>query len=638
MMLRPLRNRMLLVALVPMTLVVLLVVGLMWSARSRDIAEAHEQQGRLLLGQLTRSSEYGLFSENLGSLKSIVNAVRREPYVTTVAIFDARGALLMSDGANAPLVWEQVQSDAYIRTQQARQVSVFAGQVLATEVTPLEDIYSQVDARSPERPVLGYVLVELSQAALTESERNALWSAIGVALVGGIMGGLLATLLAQRVMRPIRSLSSNIEKIGRGDFDAQTVSPNDPLSGLQKNLNRMAEQLAVGREELERQIANATTEVTVQRDEAERANRAKTQFLAAASHDLRQPTHALGMFVARLGQLPLESQAAEIVGYLGESVQSMQDLLDALLDVSRLESGTVKPRVQACSLQDMLHELQTAATPLAQERGLRLRIVPTQLWAETDPILLRRMVMNLVHNAIRYTRAGSVLVTCRPVDAGASVRIDVSDTGIGIAEELHQAVFKEFFQAANPERDRGKGLGLGLNIVQRTATLLGHEVSLRSAPGCGSRFSLKMRRLPPQVSSPLAERPTELPEQVLSGLRVVVIENDSLAREALVNLLRSWECEVLAYSSLPEVLQSAELEQAPDFVISDYRLGNHGDGLDAIQAIRQRVGTQVRACLISGDTDPDLIRKVADSGHLLLHKPVRPAKLRSILRHLKAPL
>ena len=188
MILRPLNVRMLAVALVPLVLVVLLVVGLMWNARTRDIVETHELQGRLLLGQLTRSSEYGLFSENLGSLKSIVNAVRREPYVTAVAIFDARGRLLISDGLDPSLDWEQVQTDAYQQRQSRSRISVFTGSVMGTEVTPTDDVYSQLETQSLTPPVLGYVLVELSQVAMTESERNALWSAIGVALMGALAG------------------------------------------------------------------------------------------------------------------------------------------------------------------------------------------------------------------------------------------------------------------------------------------------------------------------------------------------------------------------------------------------------------------------------------------------------------------
>ena len=635
MMLRLLSVRMLAVAMVPLVLVVLLVVGLMWSARTRDIVESHEQQGRLLLGQLTRSSEYGLFSENLGSLKSIVSAVRREPYVAVVAIFDARGRLLIAEGTDGPLDWNQVRTEAYQQQRAQNRISVFTASVMGTEVTPEDDLYAQPERRTSTPPVLGHVLVELSQVAVTERERNALWSAIGIALTGALAGALLASLLARRVMMPIRKLSSNIERVGQGDFRPVTIRSDDPLGGLQQKLNRMALQLAAGRMELERQIAEATQEISIQRDEAQTANRAKSQFLAAASHDLRQPTHALGMFVARLSQLPLEKQAAEIVHYLGASVQSMQDLLDELLDVSRLESGTVKPQIRPCALQDILREVEMAASPLAEEKGLRLRVRASDRWALTDPILLRRTLMNLVHNAIRYTPHGTVLVSCRSVADGTQVRIDVHDSGIGIAKEHHDEIFREFFQADNPERDRGKGLGLGLNIVQRTCALLGHAVTLRSAPGCGSRFSVTVAQCPAAPLHGFVPPPSVATDTALWEMKVLVLENDTLAREALVNLLRSWGCDVASTHHLSEALALANANEPPHLILSDYRLGLQGNGLEAIQAIRRKLGRDVPACLVSGDTDPDLIRRVADSGLLLLHKPVRPAKLRSILRHLR---
>ena len=347
----------------------------------------------------------------------------------------------------------------------------------------LDDLFSSSSDARPRQPeVLGHVVLEVSRARLLSRERELLMLALGIGLVGAVLGGFLAMRMASGVVQPVLRVSRMIERIGEGDLTPSSEAlPTDPLFDLQIRLNQMAQRLAWGREDLEFRVETATRELRLKKEEAEMATLAKSQFLAAASHDLRQPTHALGMFVARLGQLPLDGESRQLVASLEASVQAMQDLLDGLLDISRLDAGAVPVRRGAVPLGEMFLSLRRALLPLAESKGLRLRIRPTPHWALSDPVLLQRMVMNLATNAIRYTDRGTVLLTCRVVDQGSQLRVDVADSGIGISPSHQEHIFKEFYQVGNSGRDRSQGMGLGLNIVERTAELVRAQYSFALA-------------------------------------------------------------------------------------------------------------------------------------------------------------
>ena len=236
------------------------------------------------------------------------------------------------------------------------------------------------------------------------------------------------------------------------------------------------------------------------KNEAEAASQAKSRFLAAASHDLRQPAHALGLFVARLKQLPYDAQTRELLAGVDASVLALQDMLDAFFDYSRLDSQLTHAHLQGFALNAVFDTLRTSFSDMASQKGLRLRIRPTTAWVQSDPVLLHRVLLNLLSNAVQHTHSGSVLLSCRPGSGRGVLHIEVRDSGIGIAQEHQQKVFEEFYQVENPERDRNKGLGLGLSIVERSCKLLDHRIALRSALGCGSTFTLQV----PQGSADVA--------------------------------------------------------------------------------------------------------------------------------------
>jgi CheY-like chemotaxis protein len=369
----------------------------------------------------------------------------------------------------------------------------------------------------------------------------------------------------------------------------------------------------------------------LRKDEAEAASRAKSRFLAAASHDLRQPAHALGLFVARLKQLPGDAQTRELVNGVDASVQALQDMLNAFFDYSRLDSQLTQASLHSFELNTVFDKLRISFSETAAQKGLRLRIRPCHDWVRSDPVLLQRVLLNLLGNAVQHTPSGTVMLACRPSAQRGFLRVEVRDSGIGIAEQHQQKVFEEFYQVENPERDRNKGLGLGLSIVERSCKLLDHGLHLRSALGCGSTFSVLVPLGQVEGAGVAASAAAAL--QDLCGMRVMLIEDDELGRAALKGLLQSWGCVVVEACTASNALARWDPDRLPDFILTDYRLLGMQNGVDAVRSLREAAGREVPACVISGDTAEDVKSQINMAGLLLLQKPVKPAKLRSVLRH-----
>lgn len=366
--------------------------------------------------------------------------------------------------------------------------------------------------------------------------------------------------------------------------------------------------------------------------EAERANVAKSRFLAAASHDLRQPLHALGLLT---GSLREEVRNAPRALHLAEGIQNsfeaMDGLFNALLDISRLDAGVVAKEARDFPVQTLLTRLDTLFSPLAVERGLRFTVVASSAWVRSDPALLDRILQNLASNALKYTEAGGVVIGCRR--RANTLSIEVLDTGPGIPAQHQQDIFQEYFQLGNPQRDRSKGLGLGLAIVERLSRLLKHRIRLQSEPGRGSRFAIEA---PYGVAAALHESRNELiGVDRLQGVRVAIIDDEAAITQAMAELLRHWGCIVTAAGSQAEMLvKLTEANAPPRLLICDYRLGNGSNGVQVIQGIHHALGTKIPTLLITGDTAPDRLREAHASGFELLHKPVQPAKLRQAMQSL----
>jgi signal transduction histidine kinase len=391
------------------------------------------------------------------------------------------------------------------------------------------------------------------------------------------------------------------------------------------------------------QLMTALDHMRAARDWAETANRGKTGFLAAASHDLRQPIHALGLYMGSLRHRPLEAGAREIVDRMDGSVAALESLLNALLDISRIDAGVLVPQPRAFDLGALLHRLGDEFSGEAAERGLRfsVRVGGTgRASATADPMLVERVLRNLIANAVKYTCAGGVLVTCRPHGAGGTApqwRVEVWDTGPGIAPDEQERVFDEFYQAGNPERDRRAGLGLGLSIVRRLARLMKLPLALHSRPGRGSRFVLDLPAFTHALCGVVATDEREaLPRTVIA-----VIDDDAEVRDAMRSLLLSWQCEVLDGADADDVMRAVRAGHAtPRAVVADLRLRGGRDGVTEVARLREAFGADLPALLVSGDSAPERVRAMQDSGLPWLAKPVSPARLRSWLTragHLAGP-
>lgn len=370
------------------------------------------------------------------------------------------------------------------------------------------------------------------------------------------------------------------------------------------------------------------------KDAAEAANQAKARFLSSASHDLRQPAHALGLFMERIEQVCTEPVAQELVAHAQSAVREMQNLLDSMFDLSHLDSDSAHTTICSFAVREVFDSVRGVLEADALAKGLRLRIRPSTAWLESDSALLHRIVLNLVGNAIRYTERGTVLLACRPSAADGQVRIEIWDSGIGIAPQDQQKVFQEFYQVANPQRDRRFGMGVGLSVVERCCRLLNHPLSLRSRLGAGTRISLRVPRAP---SPPEATHPAPGPglaRDAFAGTQVLLIEDDAMGRDALTRVLESWGYAVRAVESAQMAVEQFDTAPRPDILISDLRLGGGSNGIEAIALLRALAGSEIAACLISGDTSLEVQQQVKAANLTLLSKPVRPGKLRSLLRHL----
>lgn len=374
--------------------------------------------------------------------------------------------------------------------------------------------------------------------------------------------------------------------------------------------------------------------LTVEKEAAERANAAKTRFLAAASHDLRQPLHAMGLFVSNLSERVRGTGTRKLVAQLSASMEALRGLLNALLDISRLDAGVIQPRIANCSLQLLFERLAHDYAVAAAQKKIALTFVPTDAWVRSDATLLERIVRNLVANAVRYTERGGVVVGCRRRGA-SQLRIEVWDTGIGIAAHELSNIFHEFYQVGNPERDRSKGLGLGLAIAQRLALLLDSRIDVVSEPGRGSMFALTAPRATAagtETKAPAAPAPGRLRQAL-----VVVIDDERAIREATKITLEGWGCEtVLADSGETALAGLAQCGRSPDVILADYRLRSGETGAGAVEGLQAKYGRHIPAIIITGDTAPDRLREAEASGYHLLHKPLAPARLRALLAHVLA--
>jgi PAS domain S-box-containing protein len=388
-------------------------------------------------------------------------------------------------------------------------------------------------------------------------------------------------------------------------------------------------------------VASAIRDVTDQkeiqsaliaaRNAADRANRAKSAFLAAASHDLRQPIQTLSLLNTVLARTVTDARAAKAVYRQGEALGAMADSLNALLDISKIESGALKPDIEDCGVQKIFTRLRSAFELQAEAKGLKLLVDDCEDVVRSDPDLLEQIIQNLVSNAIRYTKNGLVQLRCLHLDG--SVRIDVLDTGIGIPINALDMIFEEFYQLHREPGERREGLGLGLSIVQRLARLLEHPLQVTSTPGEGTCISVTVPRgeercVEPEITMATASVPTR------EG-KVLVIDDDPAVANATAMLLETEGHEIMLASTSAEAVAVVSARGMPDLIVADFHLGAGHTGVDAIERLRMDAGREIPAIVVTGDTSSDITERIeAVESCRILAKPVDTSELIKVIREL----
>jgi len=376
-------------------------------------------------------------------------------------------------------------------------------------------------------------------------------------------------------------------------------------------------------------LTRVNFELELARAKADEANRDKTRFLAAASHDLLQPLNAARLYTATLIERAGNSGLAELAHSIEASLTAVEDIMSALLDISRLDSGALKPVAAPFNVADLLRKVEVEFLPLAREKSISLRLVGSSATVFADRNFVARIVQNLVSNAIKYTRpGGKVLVGCRR--RGNRVRLDIIDSGIGFNKDQHTLVFAEFSRLERGAR-MAQGLGLGLSIVQRLVAALSLSLELDSIEGKGSRFSLFLPQA--RSSRPPATVPVPEVEAVtgLSNLKILCVDNERSILDAMEGLMRGWGCDVRTARSLKDIDKERTIEGwLPDLVLMDYHL-DQTSGLDAIEWLRHNVGGHLPAALVTADRSPAVRRLAEDRGIAVVTKPVKPGALRAAI-------
>lgn len=376
-------------------------------------------------------------------------------------------------------------------------------------------------------------------------------------------------------------------------------------------------------------------DLKIQKDIAEQANVDKSRFLAATSHDLRQPLHALDLYLGALKTQLMEKQNTELVNKASRSSQALSELLNALMDISRLDSGDIKINRKLCSLKQVIELVSNDFEQLAKENNISIKTQLEEVDVYSDPILLSRILRNLLSNAIKHNK--DCLVSIVMSKYKDNVVVSIQDTGQGIAISELNNIFSEFYQLNNPERDRSKGLGLGLAIVKRLSTLLDIPVKVESEIGKGSEFLFTMpiekkRRIESSLMLPFGS----IEKTDLSGLFIIVIDDEAAVRDAIRTLLRAWNCEVLVASSSSELMLMLQQDDypVPDLIISDYRLRDNKIGTDAVRLVRDHFKLLIPTIMITGDSSESIEAKVRAENCQLLLKPVNSELLREQIERL----
>lgn len=633
-MLHSIRSRIFLVALLPVLVIMPLVGLLLIQRHAHEIERVVVERAISLSRQAAMLAELPLAAGSSASVRAAADTIERGEAVLGIALFDRNQVALDSRGN---------VGGAALRMLDSKPVSVQVDQSanLVAVVHPVMLLAQPAGGGIGGKGVdaaqrVGYVALSVSRADEQRTIARLWWTGGAILATGVAVALMLARLLTRGIARPLSQLSAGMARVAHDDYAAALPETGQgELRTLATHFNRMSRALSHARSGLRDEVKRATDALAERTREAESANSAKSRFLAAASHDLRQPAHALSLYVAALRQA-LKRQPTAVGDSLLPAVDGMQAasrsldaLLNAVLDISRFDARVVDVNVKPLMLANLLAEAATVQQTAARERGLAVRVRCPQVAIETDATLLRRIVDNLTANAIKFSRSGQVLVAVRP--RRDHCLLQVWDQGVGIAEANLPLIFEEFYQVKRGDLSPG-GMGLGLAIVARCVVLLGGEIHVRSVVGRGTCFTVRLPGAPRRVSSAAAVANVVTPGGDHPVRTVLVLDDDPLIRDSMHSLFTGHGHNVVAEATASALLPAAVSRGAgvaAAFV--DYRLGDGFSGITAARRLRDVLGPGVPVVLITGDTSPERLRDLQGSGFQVLHKPLSPAAMLAVL-------
>ena len=505
--------------------------------------------------------------------------------------------------------------------------SVQSGAQMLETISPIEENLNTAQS------ALFSELSELQSSSkkhLVHTERVAIGFIILTFIVALLFFVAIVLLIVRmNISKPLQLLTDTInsftakQRVDESEIERELMLRHDELGRMSRSFNRLKHDLWQQGQELEDA-----------REQAENANRGKSMFLAAASHDLRQPLNAMQMYIAALRTKVQEDSALQIVENIDAVSVSTARLLNTLLDVTQLEVGAIQPQLQNFSVEDVLNRVHRSFSPVAKQKDLKLHLIPSRATIRSDPVLLERILGNFLSNAVRYTDQGRVVMGCRR--RGDQISIEVLDTGCGIPEDEAQEIFEDFHQLENSERDKSKGLGLGLAIARRLSVCLDHKIECDSAVGLGSRFAVVVdAAVASNITAKSADDSPTLGRS-LDGLCVLLIEDDLDVLQATQQLLVTWGCRVYSGRDINEITRVIRDKDtpSPDIIVADYRLPGGANGTEVATRAQMISGRAVPVIIVTGDVEQTHIKDLADQGYRVLCKPVRPAKLRALISHL----
>ena len=471
-------------------------------------------------------------------------------------------------------------------------------------------------------------IINASNAEITYVQRIAISYIVLTTIISLIFViSMVLLIVRMNISKPLQLLTDSINRytplrrVTKFEDEQNILEREDELGRMGRSFNRLKEDL------WEQGVGLQSA-----KEDADRANKAKSVFLASASHDLRQPLNAMQMYIAALKSKVKDKETLTIIEDINSVSASTARLLNALLDVSELEVGAIKPRHEEFPINEIFTSISQSFEPLAKEKNLSFRIVPSSIFVKSDPDLLERIIGNYMSNAIRYTETGSVLIGCRR--RGDMASIEVWDTGCGISENQMQSIFEDFYQIENKERDRSKGLGLGLALAKRLSVSLNHKIESKSKIGTGSCFSVLVGITKVSRSN---LKNDYLPNVMnLNGIKILLIEDDIDVLKSTQQLLESWGCIVTTGSNNNEVLdiiKSRDFLQ-PDIIIADNRLPGDAFGVDVVRSVQKELKSVIPSVIVTGDVERSHVQSITEQGFPVLLKPIQPAKFRAIISHL----